>query len=653
MVKGTKALLASLTCLLATTLVCGGDAWAQRGQPVLVSLTPDNRAAANDISFEPSISADGRYVAFTSHANNLSPDDDNSVYNVFVRDLVTNTTTLVSRASGVAGEGADAVSLRPDISANGRYVVFVSDADNLSSGANGTVTNVFRRDLQTNETTLVSITYDNTAGANGSCSEPSISADGRYVAFGSHATNLSPDDLDGPEDIFRRDIQEGTTTLVSFGLLGAGGDDDSRNAAISADGRYVAFDSEADNLSADDINSVDNVFVRDVGLSTTTLVNYSTSGEGADNHSRSPSISADANRVAFTSYAKNLSDEDGDLTQDIFVRDLAAGITTLVSQGSGGVPDNSSSDPSISPDGRRVTFYSGAGNLVPFDTGVDGDVFLRDLAARTTTMLTTIGGKEATGDSQGGQRLAAGGRYVVFTSAADNLSAIDDNSLQNVFRQDLVGPPPSCPGLRRDIAHDTPTVVGLLCADVDGDPVTFSIVSGPSHGQLGPLDRQEGLVAYTPDPGFTGQDSFRYRGADASGVSQVATASMSVQPPAFGSSTLVSLSLAARRIPARGPVTVRVRNRNAFAVTGSLRGATARKVKIGSRRKRVRLARRALDVDAGAAERVRLRLPRALRRLLRRDGRLALRLTATVEDPAGNSRTVAKRVTPRLRKKRR
>ncbi len=96
-----------------------------------------------------------------------------------------------------------------------------------------------------------------------------------------------------------------------------------------------------------------------------------------------------------------------------------------------------------------------------------------------------------------------------------------------------------------------------------------------------------------------------------------------------------------------------MRNRNAFAVTGSLRGATARKVKIGPRRKRVRLARRALDVEAGAAERVRLRLPRPLRRLLRRNGRLALRLTATVEDPAGNSRTVAKRVTPRLRKKRR
>ena len=182
-----------------------------------------------------------------------------------MRDLQTNTTTLVSRAGDAAAPRRRRL-VRPSISADGRFVAFdVGRRQPERPSDNDGVCDVFVRDLQTGATTYVS-RAGGAARGDGDSFSPSISADGRFVAFGSDATNLSADDDDASPDVFVRDLQASTTTLVSRagGATGAPGDDDSGEPSISADGRFVAFSSPANNLSAEDDDDFENVFVRDV-----------------------------------------------------------------------------------------------------------------------------------------------------------------------------------------------------------------------------------------------------------------------------------------------------------------------------------------------------------------------------------------------------
>ena len=184
-----------------------------------------------------------------------------------MRDLVADTTTLVSRVTGPTGAAGDGASNDPSISADGRYVAFKSASANLSGEDIDPVEDMFVRDRVAGTTTLVSRATGPAGAAGDADSEqPSISADGRYVSFMSAATTLSTEDADPVVDIFVRDLVAATTTLVSraAGPAGAGGDADSRFAAISADGRYVAFPSDADNLSAEDDDAVGDIFRRDV-----------------------------------------------------------------------------------------------------------------------------------------------------------------------------------------------------------------------------------------------------------------------------------------------------------------------------------------------------------------------------------------------------
>jgi hypothetical protein len=255
----------------------------------------------------------------------------------------------------------------------------------------------------------------------------------------------------------------------------------------------------------------------------------------------------------------------------------------------------------------------------------------------------------------------ADGRFVAFESNAENFSPDRNNSFSDVFRQDLVGPPPGCSDVTQAVAHDVATTVALPCADADGDPVTRAIVGAPAHGTLGPIDQVSGTVRYTPDAGYAGPDSFRFQGADASGASNGATARLTVAaatagggggatgggPLAFGARTLVTFKLAARRIPATGPLKIRVTNGNGFAVTGRLAGRTTKPVS-AARKRRIALKPKPFSLDAKAKTTVKLKLPTGLRRLLRRTGKLSLRLTAKVNDPSGNTRTMKRKVTPRL-----
>ena len=431
-------------------------AWAAKDDLTLVSrVSGANGAPANAASYYPSVSGDGRYIAFTSAANNLSGEDTDAIYDVFVRDGQTNVLTLASRATGAAGAGGTDNSTDTSLSADGRYAAFTSSADNLSAEDNNLYGNVFVRDLQANTTTLVSrATGAAGTGANDTAYDADISADGRYVVFISNADNLSAEDNNNYINVFVRDLQANTTTLVSraAGATGTGADDSSYNPSIATGGRYVAFQTNADNLSTEDNNTYTNVLVRDLQANTVTLVTRASGAAGAAANAGgyTPSISDNGRRVSFTSDADNLSPDDDNAYQGIFVRDLTANTTTLASRagGANGAGANAASDDShISGDGRRVTFVTGANNLSGEDNNAYDNIFIRDLATATLTYASRAAGARgvAADDHSEAPALSATGRYVAFSSTANDLSDDDDNAYYNVFLRDL-GPNPSSGG---------------------------------------------------------------------------------------------------------------------------------------------------------------------------------------------------------------
>jgi Tol biopolymer transport system component len=359
----------------------------QSNATTLVSLASDG-TQGNDVSEWTSISADGRYVAFSSYASNLVPGDTNGDWDMFVRDLQTNTTTRVSIASdGTQGNANSSNS--PSISADGRYVAFPSNASNLVAGDTNGRSDIFVRDRQTGTTTRISIASDGTQG-NGNSAFPSISADGRYVAFVSYASNLVPGDTNGVWDIFVRDRQANTTTRVSVASDGTQGNDSSYTSpSISADGRYVAFLSFASNLVPGDTNATIDVFVRDRQTDTTTRVSLANDGMQGNSASEWPSISADGRYVAFASAASNLVPADTNGVSDVFVRDRQTDTTTRVSLATDGTQGNGDAIyTSISADGQHVAFESTASNLVPGDTNDVEDVFVATLAQPNTTLAS-------------------------------------------------------------------------------------------------------------------------------------------------------------------------------------------------------------------------------------------------------------------------
>jgi len=362
------------------------------GTTSLVSVSSEE-AQGNIDSGGGAISADGRYVAFQSQASNLVPGDSNGRADVFVRDRTTGTTRRVSVSSSErqAIYPAGLPSGHASISADGRHVAFASGASNLVSGDTNRRIDVFVRDRWTGTTRRVSVSSNQTQ-ANRRSDLPQLSADGQYVAFRSDASNLVSGDTNTNEDVFVRSRATGTTRRVSVSsneTQGVRMDPVPGGPAISADGRYVAFHSTASNLVAEDTNGefgVD-VFVRDRAAGTTQLVSVNSNEAQGDDFSADPSISADGQRVAFRSAASNLV--DGDTGQvDIFVRDQGAGTTSRASVSSGGTPANSSCQdgenicgyPEISGDGRHVAFITDASNLVPGDTNGLVDTFVRDFA---------------------------------------------------------------------------------------------------------------------------------------------------------------------------------------------------------------------------------------------------------------------------------
>jgi Tol biopolymer transport system component len=430
----------ALGCALAcgALLAAASPALAGKAKTTRVSVSSSGRQGNNE-SGAPSISANGRFVAFASDASNLVPGDTNDGIDVFVRDLRTGETRRVSVSS--SGAQGNHRSGAPSISADGRFVAFWSYASNLVDGDTNRSRDVFVHDLRTGETRRVSVSSSG-AQANGSSFNPSISADGRFVAFVSPASNLVDGDTNGAYDVFVHDLRTGETRRVSVSSSGAQANKlFSLNPSISTDGRFVAFESQASNLVPGDTNRANDVFVHDLRTDKTRRVSVSSSGAQANGSgffplSAYPSISADGRFVAFDSPAPNLVRRDTNRRPDVFIHDLRTGETRLVSVSSRGRQGNKKSfNPSISAAGHFVAFKSYATDLVRHDTNASRDVFVHGLrTGKARRVSVSSRGRQGNKDS-GTPSISADGRFVAFASDAPNLVPGDTNRAFDVFRR--------------------------------------------------------------------------------------------------------------------------------------------------------------------------------------------------------------------------
>ena len=387
---------------------------------------------ANGDSEEPSISSDGFIVAFISEATNLVPGDTNDAQDDFVHDLDTGITECVSVAT--AGTQGDDDAFTLSLSSNGSFVAFGSFATDLVGGDTNDVIDVFVHDRDTGTTERVSIATGGTQ-ANDESFSPAISSSGRFVAFRSDATNLVANDTNNNSDIFIRDRTLGVTQRVSVDSDGDQANGDSVLPAISADGRFVAFSSEASNLVGGDTNNLADVFVRDRHNDKTVLI----VGPAEFNTASgiiivASSISPDGDFVGFRSNADDLVPGDTNNSFDTFLIDRGTAIAERSSVSTSEVEGNSdSSRPSIDSDNRFVVFSSIATNLVSEDTNGFEDVFVRDRdEGRTRRASLTFDGSE--GDNRSFSAVISGdGQYVAFTSLAENLVANDTNGFSDIF----------------------------------------------------------------------------------------------------------------------------------------------------------------------------------------------------------------------------
>jgi Tol biopolymer transport system component len=432
---------------------------AAAGVPSVAAATPTGIARTTLVSvsstgvqgdlysYAVAISARGRYVLFNSQATNLVADDTNERSDAFVRDRGTGRTTRVSVSSlgSQANAGSDPFggSYAGGISAGGRYVVFQSDASNLVPNDTNGLEDIFVHDRRTGRTTRVNIS---TAGrqANGWSGSAVISADGRFVAFASAASDLVARDTNRVADVFVHNRRTGRTQRVSVTSGGRQGNGDAEEPALSAHGRYVAFATAGSNLVPRDTNGLEDIFVRDRWTGRTRRVSVTSGGgqgAGSATHSgsNSPAISADARFVAFHSDASNLVPGDTNGVFDIFVRDLATGQTRRVSVGNAGQQANAETlgPASISPDGRYVAFASLASNLVDHDLNGITDVFLRDRVAKTTILASVSSSGAQGNDASWPAAISADDRHLVFSSWAGDLVPTDASPGPDVFVRDL------------------------------------------------------------------------------------------------------------------------------------------------------------------------------------------------------------------------
>jgi Tol biopolymer transport system component len=341
-------------------------------------LAVDGREA-DGASFTPAISADGRYVAFASSASNLTEGDENNELDIFVRDRSSHRTVLVSVGPG--GAMGDGPSVASSISGDGRFVAFESDADSLVREDNNGTGDVFVRDLAADVTRKLSV-----AGNGLQTESPSfgaaVSADGSSVAFESFSARLVPDDTNNALDVFVADVASGAINRVSLATDGGQANERSYSPSISADGRIVAFASFASNLVGNDTNGLLDVFVRRRDRQTTTRLSVGPDGAEGNGLSFAPVVTSDGGLVVFSSEAGNLVPEDSNNARDVFLAATESGALTRLSRRPGlgreGQGDGPSLGPVVDSSGVMVAFASFATNLVPGDTNGQSDVFVTE-----------------------------------------------------------------------------------------------------------------------------------------------------------------------------------------------------------------------------------------------------------------------------------
>jgi Tol biopolymer transport system component len=420
----------SLLTALALLVVFCSAALASQSQIIRVSESSAGEQG-NDYSAGPSISGTGRWVAFVSYASNLVPNDTNAHSDIFVRDLSTNTISLVSTSS--SGEQGNLGSYSPVISANGRWVAFSSFATNLTPAVDNGQSDIFVHDLTTGKTAVVSVSTSGEQGNDRSLF-PSISGDGGLVAFQSFASNLVTDDTNGEPDVFLRDVVTGKTELISRSSSGQQGKTRSGDTlSISANGLSVAFQSQA-RLVPKDGNGEPDIYVRDLLTGRIILASVSSSGEQATGgSSAAPSLSPGGRRVVFASNADNLVQDDntGTEAEDIFLHDLRDGTTELVSLSTSGTQGDLASDqPSIQRD--LVLFQSRADNLVPNDTNNGRNIFLHNLVTGRTTAVD-MGPSGNLAPYSYDPSMDADGSRIAFTSYGGDLVPNDTNGQYDIF----------------------------------------------------------------------------------------------------------------------------------------------------------------------------------------------------------------------------
>ncbi len=428
----------------------GYSVYAAPGDITRVSVN-SNGAQADAMTYSGDISADGNFVVFDSEAGNLVSDDTNGQGDVFLHNRQLGTTTRVSvDATGGQVEGGGGAA---SVSADGHFVAFESGAASLVTGDMNGFTDIFVKDMQSGAVTRVSVD-SNGVEANNDSSSPSISGSGRYVAFVSDATNLVANDVNEAVDVFVHDLQTGTTVLASVG-----GNASSYDPSISLDGNFVVFSSLASSLVSGDTNNVRDVFVYSVQTGQVSLASVNSNGVQAEKGAVEPSISGDGRYVAFSSASENLQSVDTLSFTYVYVHDRTTGETSLVSSYDGYPMYGTADDPVISADGRYIAFS--------YDDKGDGMavrwIYVHDRISNVT-VLPTKGGSSDDNSTPILPSISGDGRFLAYASASAKLVPGDTNGVRDVFV--------------KEVAYA-----------VDSAPVVVSSEHGCPNGCSGPADQ--------------------------------------------------------------------------------------------------------------------------------------------------------------------